>query len=129
MEITPVALWIAHDPNCHTMSANQTAYDLMQATPGSVPTATPTDGSYPLQFKHHRNGQEVALHDLPMQRAARTGQEIIDELEFVFEDGTVRFIYGKAIPLCNETGSVRGAIGAFVDVTQRKHEVDGWKSA
>jgi len=121
MQITPVAIWIAHDPNCHYMSANKTAYDLMRAAPGSVTTATPADGSYPLQFKQHRNGQEVAPHDLPMQRAARTGQEIQDELEFVFEDGTVRFIYGKAVPLRNETGDVRGVIGAFVDITERKH--------
>ena len=121
MEITPVALWIAHDPNCHQMSANQIAYDLMRATPGSVATATPPDGSYPLQFKQRSNGQELASHELPMQRSIRTGQEITDELEFVFEDGTVRFMYGKAVPLRNETGSVRGAIGAFVDVTQRKH--------
>ncbi|HEY9675804.1 MAG TPA: PAS domain S-box protein, partial [Waterburya sp.] len=120
MQITPAALWIADDPNCHHMSANQTAYDLMRATPGSVATATPADGSYLLQFKQRRNGQEVAPHDLPMQRAARTGQEVIDELEFAFEDGTVRFIYGKAVPLRNEAGSIRGVIGAFVDVTQRK---------
>lgn len=121
MEITPIGLWIAHDPNCHYMSANQTAYDLMRAEPGSVATSTPPDGSYPLQFQQRRNGQEVAPHDLPMQRAARTGQEVIDELEFVFQDGTVRFIYGKAIPLRNETGKIRGVIGAFVDVTERKH--------
>ncbi|HEY9729358.1 MAG TPA: PAS domain S-box protein, partial [Chroococcales cyanobacterium] len=120
MHITPVALWIAHDPNCHHMSANQTAYDLMRTAPGSVATATPADGSYPLPFKQRRNGQEVAPHDLPMQRAARTGQEVKDELEFVFEDGTVRFIYGNAVPLRNEIGDVRGVIGAFVDITERK---------
>ncbi|HEY9673412.1 MAG TPA: ATP-binding protein, partial [Waterburya sp.] len=28
--------------------------------------------------------------------------------------------YGKAVPLRNEAGSIRGVIGAFVDVTQRK---------
>ncbi|MCA1991593.1 MAG: PAS domain-containing protein, partial [Coleofasciculus sp. S288] len=120
MEITPAALWIAHDPNCHHMSANQMAYELMRATPGSVTTATPPDGSYLLQFKQKRNGQEVPPYDLPMQRAARTGQEVTDEMEFIFEDGTVRFIYGKAVPLRNETGDVRGVIGAFVDITERK---------
>lgn len=121
MEINPAALWIAHDPNCYQMSANQAAYDLMRTTPGSMATATPADGSYPLPFKQLRNGQEVAPYDLPMQRAVSTGQEVKDELEFVFEDGTVHFMYGKAVPLRNEMGDVRGVIGAFVDITERKH--------
>ncbi|MBH8574582.1 PAS domain-containing protein [Nostocaceae cyanobacterium CENA369] len=54
-----------------------------------------------------------------MQRAARTNQEVTDEMELVFEDGTVRFIYGKATPLRNEAGDVRGVIAAFVDMTVR----------
>jgi PAS domain S-box-containing protein len=120
MEITPVCLWIADDPNCHHIRANQTAYNFMGTPPGSITTATPPDGSYPLPFKQLRNGQEVLPHDLPMQKAARTGQEIDDELEFVFEDGTSKFIYGKAVPLFNQTGEVRGVVGAFVDVTERK---------
>jgi PAS domain S-box-containing protein len=120
MEITPVCLWIADDPNCHHIRANQTAYNFMGTPPGSITTATPPDGSYPLPFKQLRNGQEVLPHDLPMQKAARTGQEIDDELEFVFEDGTSKFIYGKAVPLFNETGEVRGVVAAFVDVTERK---------
>ncbi|EDX74410.1 PAS fold family [Coleofasciculus chthonoplastes PCC 7420] len=120
MEITPAALWIAHDPDCHQMTANRTAYNLMRMPLGSVTTATPVDGSYPLPFKQYKNGQEYIPEDLPMQRAARTGQEVIDEIEFVFEDGTVRFIYGKAVPLYHDSGEVRGVIGAFVDITERK---------
>ncbi|MEQ9234828.1 PAS domain S-box protein [Coleofasciculus sp. E2-BRE-01] len=120
MEITPAALWIAHDPDCHQMTANRTAYNLMRMPPGSVTTATPADGSHPLPFKQYKNGQEFLPQDLPMQRAARTGQEVVDEIEFVFEDGTVRFLYGKAVPLYHDSGEVRGVIGAFVDITERK---------
>jgi len=120
MEITPAALWIAHDPDCHQMTANRMAYNLMRMPLGSVTTATPADGSHPLPFKQYKNGQEFLPEDLPMQRAARTGQEIIDEIELVFEDGTVRFIYGKAVPLYHDSGEVRGVIGAFVDITERK---------
>ena len=120
MEINPAALWIAHDPNCHHMTANQTAYELMRLKPGSATTATPANASYPLWFKQYRNGQEVLPNDLPMQKAIKAGQEILDEMEFVFEDGTVRYIYGKAVPLRNELGNIRGAIGAFIDITERK---------
>jgi len=120
MEITPVALWIAHDPQCHQMTANRTAYELMRLPPGSITTSTPADGGYPFQFKQRRNGVEISPDDLPIQKAARTGEEVLDELEFVFEDGTVLYIYGRAIPLRNESGEVRGVMGAFIDITERR---------
>jgi|GEM_PF-184752 len=120
METTPAAIWIAHDPDCHHMTANQTAYDLMGMESGSVTTATPADGSNPLPFRQFRNGEEIPVEDLPMQKAARTQQEVTDEMEFVFEDGTVRFLYGKAVPLYSTRGVVRGAIGGFVEITALK---------
>lgn len=120
MEITPAAIWIADDPQCHQMTANRTAYKLMRTAPGSVTTATPADGSYPLPFKQFKNGQEILPQDLPMQKAIRTNQEVTDELEFVFEDGTVQFIYGKAVPLYDLAGLIRGVIAAFIDITPLK---------
>ena len=120
MEIAPAALWIAHDPNCYNITANQTAYDLMRLPPVEIATATPPDGVYPFAFKQQRNGQEIPPDDLPLQKAIKTQQEVTDELEFVFEDGRVRFLYGKAVPLFNEIGSVRGAIAAFIDISDRK---------
>jgi PAS domain S-box-containing protein len=120
MEVVPTAVWIAHDPDCHQMTANPAAYELMRAAPGAIATATPASGSNPLKFKQLRQGVAVIPSDLPMQRAAQTGQAIQDEIEFAFEDGTVRFIYGKAVPLRHADGTVRGVIGAFVDITDRK---------
>ncbi|MBD2435656.1 response regulator [Nostoc sp. FACHB-110] len=129
MQITPVALWIAHDPNCHYITANKTAYELMEAEPGELATATPEDGSYSLKFKQLRNGKEIAPYDLPMQKSARTGQPVTDELQFVFEDGTVKFIYGSSVPLRNEDGEIRGVVAAFVDITERKHTEEALKES
>jgi hypothetical protein len=99
MEIVPAAVWIAHDPKCHQMTANQAAYELMRATPGSVATATPADGVYPFKFKLQRNGENIPLQKLSMQKAGRTGQVVEEEAELVFDDGVVRYFYGKAVPL------------------------------
>jgi PAS domain S-box-containing protein len=120
METTPAAIWIAHDPRCHNMTANKTAYDLMGLELGSVTTATPANQVDPLPFKRCRHGQEVASHDLPMQKAIGTERVITDEIDFVFPDGTVRTIYGKAVPLFGPDDRVRGAIGGFVDITALK---------
>ncbi|ERT09390.1 sensory box protein [Lyngbya aestuarii BL J] len=120
MEAVPAAIWIAHDRHCHQMSANLTAYELMRMSPGEITTATSPDGKNYLPFKQQRNGKEIPPHELPMQRAGRTGEEVEGELEFVFDSGDVRYIYGKAVPLRNDQGKVRGVIGAFLDVTERK---------
>jgi PAS domain S-box-containing protein len=120
METTPAAIFLAHDPQCHHITGNHTAYEVTGTAPGSIMTATAADGSNPLPFKQCRNGESVPPDELPMQKAARTGQEVTSDLEFVFPDGTVRYIYGKAVPLFGPTNEVRGAIGGFVDITALK---------
>jgi len=120
MEVTPAAIWIARDPQCHRVNANQTAHQLMRTQSGTATTATPREGNYVLPFKQLSNGRELAPQDMPLQKAIRLGQEVVDELEFVFEDGTVRFLYGKAVPLHSADGKVRGAVAAFVDISDRK---------
>ena len=120
METVPAAVWVAHDPQCHQMTANRAAHELVQLASGSLVTATPEDGSYPFEFKIQRQGQDIPPEDLPMQQAGRTGENIESEFEFVFENGEVRYIYGRAVPLRDEAGEIRGVIGAFLDVSDRK---------
>ncbi|NEP18389.1 MAG: response regulator [Leptolyngbya sp. SIO4C1] len=120
MKTIPAAIWIAYDPQCHQLMANQTAYELMGVEPDTVAAASLADGRYPLQFKQFKNGHEIPTQDLPMQKAIRTRQAVIDEIEFVFPDGSVRHIYGKAVPLYSPTGAVRGAIAGFVEITALK---------
>jgi PAS domain S-box-containing protein len=120
METVPAAVWIAHDPHCHNMTVNRAAYELMRLPPGSLLTATPADGKFPFKFKIQQNGQDIPPQELPMQLAGSTGQPVEAEFEFFFSEEDVRSIYGKAVPLRDEFGAVRGVIGAFLDVTERK---------
>ncbi|PSN19732.1 hypothetical protein C7271_05790 [filamentous cyanobacterium CCP5] len=120
METTPAAIWIAHDPDCHQMTANRMAYELMGSEPGASATATPASGESSLLFKQFKNGEEMRPQDLPMQKAIRTQQEVTDQIEFVFPDGTVRYLYGRAVPLYGPNGGVRGAIGGFAEITAFK---------
>ncbi|HEY9826753.1 MAG TPA: ATP-binding protein [Stenomitos sp.] len=120
MEVVPVGIWIAHDPDCHQVTVNQAAYNLMRAKPNDPTTATPDSGIYPFKFKVQHNGQDVPVEELSLQKAGRTGQEVAEEAELVFEDGVVHYIYGRSVPLRNEAGDVRGVIGAYVDISDRK---------
>jgi signal transduction histidine kinase len=59
--------------------------------------------------------------DLPMQKAARTGEEQRDvEVDLQFPDGRVLNLLISAAPLFHPDGSVRGAIGSHVDVSALK---------
>lgn len=120
METVPAAVWIAHDPQCHFMSVNRAAYEMMRMPPGSIMTATPPSGEYPFLFKIQKNGQDISVNELAMQQAGITGKEVEAEFEFVFNEDDVRHIYGKAVPLRDTSGNVRGVIGAFLDVTERQ---------
>lgn len=54
-------------------------------------------------------------------RLAASGQEIRDhEFKHVHPDGTVRYLFGNAVPLFDEQGKACGAISAFVDVSELK---------
>src|SRR5690606_15382407 len=64
---------------------------------------------------------EIPGHDLPMQRAARTGEVVHgEECDVVRADGSVLSLFEFAEPLFDSEGKVRGAIGVFVDITERK---------
>ncbi|MGB3138058.1 MAG: ATP-binding protein, partial [Nodosilinea sp.] len=120
MEATPALIWIAHDADCHKMTANRMAHELMQTESGCLSTALSTEGCVNLPFRQCRQGQELRPQDLPMQKAIRTRQEVTDEIEFVYPNGTVRCVYGRAVPLFNSAGVVRGAIGGFTEITALK---------
>jgi hypothetical protein len=74
-----------------------------------------------LPFRVLKDGVEVPGEDLPMQRAARTGETVRGEvLEVERADGSVRSFYEYAVPLHDEAGKLRGCLGVLVDITERK---------
>jgi PAS domain S-box-containing protein len=120
LRTTPVAIWISHDPQCRHITGNPASYRLLNLPPGAEASATASaDEVARRPFREFRNGRPVPPHELPMQLAAATGEEVHKtELTLVFRDGGVRHIYGHAAPLRNPDGSVRGAVAALVDITE-----------
>ena len=56
-----------------------------------------------------------------MERAAVTGLEVrSQEFSAIYDDGSVRTLFGTGVPLRDEFGRVRGGVGAFLDITERK---------
>ena len=105
---------------CHQLRGNRAGRELLRVGAGQNLSKTAPDPTSTRHFRVFSNGEEVPASQLPLQRAAR-GIEVRNwEETIAFDDGEVIHLYGSAAPLRDPFGNVRGAIGAFVDVTKIK---------
>jgi signal transduction histidine kinase/CheY-like chemotaxis protein len=108
---SPVGMAFAQDPECR-MVLHNTAMDELAGPPASH-----RDGH--LRVSHR--GRVLAPTEQPLQRAAAFGESISGmELELVRDAQPPVFAIVSAVPLIGADGRPRGAIAAFVDITQRK---------
>jgi PAS domain S-box-containing protein len=118
LRAAPAAIWIAHDPECLRITGSRSAHEMLRISEAANLSKSAPDAQHLAHFRVVHQGRALAPDELPMQRAAR-GEEIQDfEEELVFDDGARRHLYGNAVPLRDRQGRPRGAIGAFVDVTE-----------
>jgi signal transduction histidine kinase len=117
MDVAQVAIYVAHDPECHEITANPQGKALLEAADRANVSATPEpEAAVPWRF--FKGGIEVSPKELPIQVAARSGIEVRDcELEARLPSGARKILRGHATPLRDAAGQVRGAVGAFQDIT------------
>ncbi len=121
MEAAPVAVFVANDPECREIIGNRMGQLMLGVPPGLNTSKSAPPGQAPTHFRIQRNGHELPDSELPMQQAAASGRPVLnDEVEIVFEAGDRRTVLGNAVPLLGEDGRPRGAVGAFLDVTEHK---------
>ena len=116
----PMSINISYDVECRKIIGNKFFEDLLDLVPGSNISQSAPLSEKP-NFKAYIHGKEIPAEELPMQRAAATGKPVYkDEFDLILADGKILNFYGHAAPLFDEQGRVRGALGAFDDVTDRK---------
>ena len=119
LDILPVGVWHA-DKNCERIVGNAAAYEMLGMERGvNASLAAKTDRF--TAAKCVVGGRELGPDELPLQRVARTGAVIKNfEHDVVFEDGQVVTALCNAAPLLDAEGRVRGVVGMYADITERK---------
>jgi PAS domain S-box-containing protein len=120
-EVIPISIGIAEDSECKTLKVNPTFAQLLKISPDANASLTPPSDAPQPSYKVFCNGTQRLGDELPIQYAAAHGVEVRDaEIDIVRDDGAVFNLFGYAAPLFDEQGSPRGAIAAFLDITERK---------
>jgi PAS domain S-box-containing protein len=120
LRTTPAGIWIAHDPECKSMTGSHAAHELLRVSDQANLSKSAPRAEHLGHFRIFHQGRELTPEELPVQRAARGEEILAHDYEFVFDDGTRRHVLGNAVPLRDRHGQPRGAVGAFLDVTELK---------
>lgn len=108
---SPIGLAFAQDRQCRTVIHNAA----MDAIFGPA-----NEAHLRLTTVFYR-GHPLPREAQPLQRAAALGESSSGlELEIRVEGRSPAFVLANAVPLCDDDGRPRGAIGAVVDITERK---------
>jgi PAS domain S-box-containing protein len=121
MQVLPVGVAVAHGRDCETVTGNTALGEIL----GSAMSENPSEAALSMAFKLVQSGEVLPPDELPLKQAARAGLPTgLQELEVAHPEGSPHFLLASASPLFDETGNVRGAVGAFFDVTERKRMDD-----
>ena len=107
---SPIGLAFAEDSQCRTVLRNAA----MDASFGSS-----AEAGAGVRVLHA--GEQLEPGQQPLQRAAAHGETTRSlELEVISDRDPPKFVLASAAPLLDSSGRPRGAIGAVVDITDRK---------
>ncbi|MBI5284641.1 MAG: PAS domain S-box protein [Chloroflexi bacterium] len=130
LDLVPVGVAIADDASASAIRPNREFARMLRLPQDANASKSAPEGERPEGFRVMSGGVEIDAAAMPMQTAARTGQPALRrQMDVVFDDGTSMSLYGQAAPLFDADGRVRGAIGAFSDVSDMRRIEDELRAA
>ncbi len=119
-ETVPIGIAIAEDPEGRHIHGNPANEELLGVGPGGELSLRRTADRAPARYRPMQDGRELPVDELPMQRAVR-GERVNGQiLEVTRQDGCRVTLLSHAAPLFDESGRPRGAVGAFLDISDLK---------
>ncbi|NVN93537.1 MAG: PAS domain-containing protein [Desulfuromonadales bacterium] len=113
----PIGLAISEDAQCFHIRGNPANERMLGVSPGGeLSKKAPLPPSYRTML----NDLDLAVEELPLQRACRGEAVTGQTLDIVRSDGQEITLFCSAMPLLGEEGKPRGAVGAFMDITALK---------
>jgi PAS domain S-box-containing protein len=120
MQVLPIGVSVAYDSKCRVVSGNAAFNEMFGMKTGGNYSRN-GDGVHMRPRDIFQNGRRIPPEELPLQRAAAEGKPVHNvELELRDESGATIQTLSSASPLFNGSGTVRGAVGTMVDITERK---------
>jgi two-component sensor histidine kinase len=117
LDLVPTPILVGMDPASTDIRSNAAGRELFGGGDRNL-SQSAAEADRP-DFVVYHNGALVPAEDLPMQRASSTGMPVqAPECELRFNNGVVKYIRGKAVPVFGRDGAARGSIGVFMDVTE-----------
>jgi PAS domain S-box-containing protein len=118
LDVAPVGIGIAEDPDCLVIRANPAFARLLGVSPDANTSLSAPGETMP--FRPMQNGVELRAEELPMQRAAFHGETVAGiELDILRADGVTVHLLEYASPMRDADGNIIGSVGAFVDISER----------
>jgi signal transduction histidine kinase len=120
LDLLPVGIGISRDPECREIRSNKIFAEIL----GIPSQQNASLSASPLEmppFKVLQNGRELAVNELPMQRASRENRPILDfEETIVRGDGREVQALVSAVPLHDADGRLRGCVATIQDITAKQ---------
>ncbi|PSH05603.1 MAG: hypothetical protein CXZ00_00175 [Acidobacteria bacterium] len=115
MDVVPAAVLVAHDPQGEIITGNRMANELFEGGQGE--NLSPY---LKVARRYFLDGRQLRPEEMPMSQAA-SGKDVRQlEMEVELPSGRRVTISSSASPLLDSEGRIRGAVGASINITERK---------
>lgn len=124
LDTVPVAVWFTYDAEARHATGNRCACELLRLPGEANASMSAASEGAPHHFRIFKDGVELPVAMLPLQRAARGETVHGEEIEIRFTDGSAVAILAQASPLRDPSGKLVGAVCAALDISERKRTED-----
>jgi len=130
LDVIPIGIGIAESRDSRTIRGNRAFEEILGMKQGANLSLSAGPDERPKNFTVSSSGTQLTPEELPLQMAASQGTVVQNfEVDVVRDDGVLVSMLEFAAPLYDASGNIRGSVGAFLDITDRKRAEDALRAS